>query len=79
MRFNPDNSPEKQAAYQGRVESMDDERLYLETKDKVWFSAYASNNPRSCFHWQADCCRAECARRGKEELAEQAYQYVANG
>lgn len=41
---------------------------------RIWLSAYANNNPRSDYHWQADACYDEAARRGKPELYVQAYE-----
>ena len=39
--------------------------LAKECNDKIWLSAYASNNSASCYHWQCDACYDECDRRGK--------------
>jgi hypothetical protein len=63
MRENPDNAPEKKEAYKAKLQSMSDENLFKETKDKIWLSAYANNNPRSCFHWQCDFTYDEWQRR----------------
>lgn len=76
MRANPDNAPEKQAAYKAKLQAMTDAQLFKEAKDKIWFSAYASNNPRSCFHWQADATCDEAKRRGKARIYDDAYRTV---
>lgn len=62
-RHNPDNAPEKQAEYKAKLEAMSDTDLFKETKDKIWLSAYANNNPSSCFHWQCDFTHDEWMRR----------------
>ncbi len=63
MRVNPDNAPDKQAEYRQRLTGMSDADLWKETKDKIWLSAYANNNPRSCYHWQCDATYDEWQRR----------------
>jgi hypothetical protein len=62
---NPDNAPENQEAYKANLAGMSDKELAKECADKIWFSAYANNNPISCFHWQCDYTYNECDRRGK--------------
>jgi len=74
---NPDNSAEKQGAYCARLEAMDDAALLKETESKIWLSAFAANNPRSCYHWHADACYDEAARRGKPEIYKTGYDNVA--
>jgi hypothetical protein len=44
----------------------------------IWLSAYADNNPRSDYHWQADACYHEAMRRGKPELYDRAYRKAAS-
>lgn len=65
---NPDNSAEKQEAYCTRIAGLDDAALLTETEHRIWLSAYAYNNPRSCYHWQADACHDEAVRRSKPEI-----------
>lgn len=79
MRENPDNAPEKQVSYGLKLETLTDGQLFVETKDKIWLSAYASNNPRSCFHWQADATYAEAQRRGKGKIYSDAYRVTYEG
>ncbi len=71
---NPDNAPEKQAEYKAKIEGMSEKELYDECRSKIWLSAYASNNPISCYHWQCDYCYDECARRGNPELYSKAHK-----
>lgn len=65
MRNNPDNAPEKKEAYRLNLEALDEAALFTETKEKIWLSAYAANNPISCYHWQCDFTYTEWQRRGK--------------
>ncbi len=44
------------------------------TEDRIWLSAYASNNPRSDYHWQAEACYDEAVRRGNIDLYYKAYE-----
>jgi hypothetical protein len=63
MRVNPDNAPEKKEAYRKKLEAMTDQDLFKATKQMIWFSAYANNNPISCYHWQCDFTYNEWQRR----------------
>jgi len=74
MRANPDNAPEKKEAYKAKLQAMSDEELFKETKDKIYWSAWADNNPISCFHWQCDYTYDEWNRR-KGNTDEYAYAY----
>ena len=65
FKDNPSNTPERQAEYKAKLQAMTDEDLFKETKDKIWFSAYAANNPTSCYHWQCDATYEEWERRGQ--------------
>jgi len=79
MYGNPDNAPAKKVEYNLRLTAMSDEALYKETKDKIWLSAYANNNPRSCYHWQCDDTYTEWKRRGKVEQYSRAHTEVSMG
>lgn len=76
MRINPDNSPEKRAIYKAKLEAMPDGDLYTEAKRVIWLSAFANNNPQSCFHWQVDATYDEAQRRGKRKIYTDAYRYT---
>jgi hypothetical protein len=74
---NPDNAPAKQEAFCAELETMTDADLQARAEQMIWLSAFAGNNPRSCYHWQADACYDEADRRGKPEIYELAYKNVA--
>lgn len=76
FRHNPDNEPAKMEAYRLALEAMTDADLSRETKDKIWLSAYASNNPISCYHWQCDYTYNEWSRRGLTDRYQQAHDAV---
>lgn len=78
---NPDNTPELQDAYELKLILLDDDQLAEECNNKIWLSAYASNNPGSCFHWQADANWKECNNRGKVFIYEREWNklYAAAG
>jgi hypothetical protein len=57
---------------------MDDDAFVKEAEHAIWLSAYASNNRRSDYHWQADACYAEAQRREKPHLYERAWKRAAS-
>lgn len=65
-------------AYKQRLAAMSDEDLYRECKQAIWLSAFANNNPRSDYHWQADLCGDESVRRGGTDspIYDRAYKAV---
>jgi hypothetical protein len=62
-RRNPDNDQAKKQAYREKLKGMTVAELHKETKDKIWFSAYAASNTISCYHWQCDFAYEEWVRR----------------
>jgi hypothetical protein len=70
-----DNSGKPKTDYLEKIAAMDADALLNETKNKIWLSAYASNNQCSDFHWQCDACYDECQQRGKPEIYQCAYDY----
>lgn len=62
--------------YGAKLEALTDEQLYEECVHNIWLSAFANNNPRSAFHWQADACYGETSRRHKDDIYERAYNVV---
>ena len=60
-------------AYLTKLWFMSDQKLLEETEKKIWASAYASNNPRSDYHWHVDGCYDEWARRKKLDQYQRAY------
>jgi hypothetical protein len=73
---NPDNSAEKQDAFCRGLGVVSDEMLLARAGEIIWLSGYANNNPRSCYHWQADACYDEAQWRGKPEIYKDAYDAV---
>ena len=59
--------------YKAALAGMDDEKLTAEVDTCVWFSAFASNNPRSEYHWKVDLAYDECKARGKPWLYQRGY------
>ena len=74
-----DNYGRPKRLYIDKLAGLDDKKLYDECEQKIWLSAYASNNPRSDYHWQADACYDEAVRRGKPEIYKQAYDHNVAG
>lgn len=71
-----DNHGRPKAAYINGLRKMDDTALQKECEQKIWLSAYAHNNPRSDYHWQADACYDECQRRKNHAIYDRAYKAV---
>ena len=59
-----------------KIAALDDEAFVKEAEQKIWLSAYADNNPRSDYHWQADACYDEAQRRQKPDLYKRAYEHA---
>ncbi len=55
-----DNYGNLKQNYIDKVRKMPKQNLIAETKQMIWLSAYANNNPRSDYHWQCDACYAIC-------------------
>ncbi len=61
-----------------KLVSKDDDKLFEETKNKIWLSAFASNNPRSDYHWHCDATYDEWQRRkGSTEMYSKAHKEVS--
>ena len=72
-----DNYGKLKSEYISKIAAMTDKQLLKETKDKIWLSAYASNNPRSDYHWQCDACYDEWKENRKDKYGyDQAYKAV---
>lgn len=63
-----DNFGKPRQAFADKLAALDDAGFVSEAQNRIWLSAYANNNPRSDYHWQANACYAESQRRGKPEL-----------
>jgi len=69
-----DNYQKPKAQYIAKIFGMNKEALKRETEHMIWLSAYASNNPRSDYHWMCDACYDACSNF--EGLYEVAYKSV---
>jgi hypothetical protein len=69
-----DNCGKPRQEFADKVAALDDDEFVNFAERKIWLSAFANNNPRSDYHWQADACYDEARRRGKSELYKQAYE-----
>ncbi len=63
-----DNDGNPKQRFLDNLTSLDDANLRKKCNEFIWLSAYASNNPRSDYHWQCDACYDECQRRGKGNI-----------
>lgn len=61
-----------------RLQALSDEAFSKQAAELVWLSAYAINNRRADYHWQADACYDEAQFRGKPELYQQAFEMARN-
>lgn len=64
--------------YADKLTTMTDDEFFEDCKKFIWLSAYASNNPRSDYHWMCDACTMEGWRRGREDIYDRAHQVVSN-
>lgn len=71
-----DNYGKPRQAFADKIAGLDDKEFVAEAEHRIWLSAYANNNARSDYHWQADACWDEAQRRGKPELYKTAYDAV---
>ena len=67
----------EQVEFVSKLQAMTDQELEAKTRDKIWLSAFAANNPRSASHWQCDACWDECQRRGKPLIYNRAWEKAA--
>ena len=63
-----DNYGNPKSDYILKLQAMTNEELRHTCSERIWFSAYASTNPRSDCHWQCDACYDECQRRHTEYI-----------
>lgn len=69
-----DNYGKPKSAYLEKLAEMDVTALADECEQMIWLSAFASNNPRSDYHWQVDACYDECVSRNRKDVYESAYK-----
>ena len=53
--------------------ALDDTDFVKQAETQIWFSAFASNNPKAPAHKEVDAAYAEAVRRGKKWLYQRAY------
>lgn len=58
-----DNNGNPKSNYINKLSNLDESRLQEKTEKLIWLSAYASNNPKSDYHWQCDACYDEWVKR----------------
>jgi hypothetical protein len=68
-----DNHQNPRQEFVDRLHALDDDGYVNQAETVIWLSAFANNNPRSDYHWQADVCYKEANLRGKPELYVKAY------
>lgn len=51
--------------YAAKLQTLSDRELRKEAEQYIWLSAYASNNPRSAYHWMCSATYDEALRRDK--------------
>lgn len=59
-----------------KLRRMSEDEYLKESEDKIWLSAFAGNNPRSCYHWMVECLYDEAKRRKKPDLYKRAFEQV---
>lgn len=74
-----DNCGKPRQQFADKIAAMSDDNFVTEAEKTIWLSAYASNNPRSDYHWQASACYGEAKARGKPELYTKAFNLVSAG
>lgn len=74
-----DNYGKPRQDYVSNLEKLSDEELLFQTEQDIWLSAYAANNPRSDYHWQATACYHEWQCRAKPEQYQKAYDAARSG
>ena len=72
-----DNKKRPRQDFADTLALLDDEAFVKRAEMLIWLSAFANNNPRSDYHWQANACYDEAKRRGKPELYSKAYDSAA--
>lgn len=75
--FGNDNYGNPKENYIYKIGLMDDEKLIKETETMIFLSAFASNNPKSDYHWMCDVTYREWQLRGKVKNYEIAHANVS--
>lgn len=69
-----DNYKKPKQDFIERIAKMSDDDLFDATKNGIWLSAFAGNNPRSDYHWQADAFYDEWRFRERLESYSDAHK-----
>ena len=69
-----DNYGQPRQDFADKLATLDEQAFVKEAETRIWLSAYANNNPRSDYHWQADACYDEAVRRGDVRLYSRAWK-----
>lgn len=72
-----DNYGKPRQVFADDLAEQSDADFLVTAEERIWLSAYAANNPRSDYHWQADACYDEAKRRGNPELYNRAWHQAA--
>lgn len=72
-----DNYGKPKQVFADKLAALTDEDFVDLAEKRIWLSAFANNNPRSDYHWQADACYLEARRREQPELYEQAWEQAS--
>jgi hypothetical protein len=72
------NRGKPRQAFADKIAALTDGAFEDEAKSRIWLSAYASNNPRSDYHWQCDACYDEAQRRSKPEIYTRAHKRASS-
>jgi len=72
------NYGKPKSEYLEKLKDMDDAELAEHCSQYIWLSAYASNNPRSDYHWMCDACYDECNRRDKVDIYTKAHKALVD-
>lgn len=72
-----DNYGNLRQKFADTLAQLDDKEFVKAAERHIWLSAYAANNYRSDYHWQADACHDESIRRGKQYLYEKAWHQAS--
>ena len=69
-----DNSGIPKSDYLTKIAEMSHEVLEMEVEQICWLSAFANNNPKSDYHWQADALYDECQKRNEPVIYVRGYE-----
>ncbi len=68
-----DNYFKPRQEFADKIAGMNDAEFVKHAETIIWLSAFANNNPRSDYHWQASTCYTEAHRRNDPSLYTKAY------